>query len=70
MAPALSKYTSAFVANARLGPEGDRTRILVLAEQGNRVKIPDTGQILYLICSCKNEVPALRAGARTAKAGH
>ncbi len=32
-----------------------RTRMLVLAEQGNRVKVPDTGQASGLICSCKNE---------------
>ena len=40
----------------------DRTRILVLAEQGNRVKVPDTGQTAGLICSCENGVPALHVG--------
>ena len=34
----------AFVANARPVPDADRARILVFAEQGNRVRIPDTGQ--------------------------
>ena len=34
----------AFVANARPAPKPERTRILVQAEQGNRVRIPDTGQ--------------------------
>ena len=43
---------------------------LFLAEQGNRVKVPDTGQMATpLICSCKNEVPVLRRSAAHRESG-
>ena len=61
----------AFVANARpkqarqagltvKPPKTSRTRILVPAEQGNRVRIPDTERIHRRIAVCTFEIASVR----------
>ena len=47
----------AFVANARPDSYPGQTRILVPAEQGNRVKIPDIGFGMHRLQSARERIP-------------
>ena len=59
----ICNFSPAFVANARPGFCKKRTRILVPAEQGNRVRIPDTERSQPIgFAGSESDRRAIRAG--------